>query len=936
MNNTNNTNHNNIETKQNPDENEFKAINSVTSTTHIGNDYSDIPETKTFYPTLNEFANPLKYIQSIRDEGLKYGIIKIKPPKEWKPPFNLSFDDFKFQTKIQPIHILEKRVATGSSSSFTLTELRNNFVSNLKIFLGDNNIDNVIINKKIVYLYDLYKKVTIYGGYYKINNDKMWKNVGTELGVEYITNNNAAASYIVKLCYELYLLDYEQTHNFPGIIKDVNQYPNAQTPKQKYKNILINKPQQINKILRCNQSNNNDCNQFQTCSVCGQYPDSYNLANVILECIQCGNRWHSKCHEPQIPIQQLQLLLNSANGNQLNWSCTNCSIQRTAKFGYHSSGKTYSLNEYKTKADLFKRNYLSQLNRNTLSDVEWENIYWSIVDNGANPLNVEYGSEIPSKPEMTGFPMDDTQSNGNDGPINHSTHDFNLMNIKNAKGNIIKYLERDISGMTYPWIYVGMLFTAFGWHYEDHYAASVNYNHYGTAKQWYGIPSLHADVAETAMKECLNGSFEQFDLVTLVSPLLLHKKYNIPVYKTRQNPGEFVVTFPQSYHAGFNLGFNVAEAVNFATSDWLSFGLKCAERYRIYGRRQAFAHNELICNLCERIEILDLQTLKWLFESFLFIYKSHYEFIKTMLSANVTRGRPWQYDPNEWIKIKTQNAKDDLLLFDNLDNLDQLNYLELEKDGTGRMKYNDNNEASFDSDDEDDNYESENKTVDIGDVVEDIRRFTSAHVETYTAMSGYYEIFRSISNVSKEFRTKLSKLYTSVNNKNKNKDNDIEYKYDPNRYPQNTRFAIFIDRINNKNNENNKNKIILYLYPDDCNKIEEKEKHVPEIGFQLLEQCIIPKQQRISSKTPVNGQLITFMFNIEQQDEIRCYIVWNQGTMRFRGEHMVQVLPLLFENTTDNIEFIVKKKSKDLQQQFNKRIKDKNYDTFYQALRESY
>ncbi len=84
--------------------------------------------------------------------------------------------------------------------------------------------------------------------------------------------------------------------------------------------------------------------------------------------------------------------------------------------------------------------------------------YWSIVDNGANPLSVEYGSEIPSKPEMTGFPMD----NNIEDEIDYSTHDFNLMNIKNAKGNILKHLDRDISGMTYPWIYVGMLFTSFG------------------------------------------------------------------------------------------------------------------------------------------------------------------------------------------------------------------------------------------------------------------------------------------------------------------------------------------------------------------------------------------------------------------------------------------------------------------------------------------
>ena len=39
-----------------------------------------------------------------------------------------------------------------------------------------------------------------------------------------------------------------------------------------------------------------------------------------------------------------------------------------------------------------------------------------------------------------------------------------------------------------------------------------------------------------------------------------------------QQPRDFVVTFPQSYHAGFSQGFNCCEAVNFASADWLPFG----------------------------------------------------------------------------------------------------------------------------------------------------------------------------------------------------------------------------------------------------------------------------------------------------------------------------------------------------------------------------
>lgn len=36
-----------------------------------------------------------------------------------------------------------------------------------------------------------------------------------------------------------------------------------------------------------------------------------------------------------------------------------------------------------------------------------------------------------------------------------------------------------------------------------------------------------------------------------------------------QNPGEFIITFNKTFHAGFNMGYNLAEAVNFATPLWL-------------------------------------------------------------------------------------------------------------------------------------------------------------------------------------------------------------------------------------------------------------------------------------------------------------------------------------------------------------------------------
>ena len=36
----------------------------------------------------------------------------------------------------------------------------------------------------------------------------------------------------------------------------------------------------------------------------------------------------------------------------------------------------------------------------------------------------------------------------------------------------------------------------------------------------------------------------------------------------------FFLVLPYSYHCGFNLGYNIAEAVNYATVDWIPFGKK--------------------------------------------------------------------------------------------------------------------------------------------------------------------------------------------------------------------------------------------------------------------------------------------------------------------------------------------------------------------------
>ena len=44
------------------------------------------------------------------------------------------------------------------------------------------------------------------------------------------------------------------------------------------------------------------------------------------------------------------------------------------------------------------------------------------------------------------------------------------------------------------------------------------------------------------------------------------------MHKMVQRPREFVIARAKAYHSGFNGGFNIAEAVNFAVPAWIEVG----------------------------------------------------------------------------------------------------------------------------------------------------------------------------------------------------------------------------------------------------------------------------------------------------------------------------------------------------------------------------
>ncbi|KAI5126029.1 Lysine-Specific Demethylase 4D [Manis pentadactyla] len=155
------------------------------------------------------------------------------------------------------------------------------------------------------------------------------------------------------------------------------------------------------------------------------------------------------------------------------------------------------------------------------------------------------------KTRLYGSPIYGADVNGS--LFDENTKQWNLRHL----GTIQDLLEQEsgvvIEGINTPYLYFGMWKTTFAWHTEDMDLYSINYMHFGEPKTASGC-----------------GAFLRHKFA-LMSPTVLRDN-GIPFSRVTQEAGEFILTFPYGYHAGFNHGFTCAEAINFATPRWIDYG----------------------------------------------------------------------------------------------------------------------------------------------------------------------------------------------------------------------------------------------------------------------------------------------------------------------------------------------------------------------------
>uniref|UniRef100_A0A1I7UCM9 Lysine-specific demethylase rbr-2 n=1 Tax=Caenorhabditis tropicalis TaxID=1561998 RepID=A0A1I7UCM9_9PELO len=604
------------------------------------------PMAPIYYPTAEEFADPIEYVAKIRPEAEKYGVVKIVPPPDFKPPFAIDKETFTFRPRTQKLNEVEAIVK--EKHTFIDRLINFNRYSGLTFEFPTDRDGNVVD------LYRLHRIVQNFGGCEEVNEDEKWRDVAREYLPKEQMARGVPSAFInlIRSHYNLHIEPFnrnlrekamkrddesddeleELKHKYQhhhGTMRSEPEVPEGkndemveeecpmsmQSGRRRSKNRKVAAPRRTSgkRVSGRGKKNSNtdedddeeDPMESVYCIACNQGKDEELLLLCDIE--GCKNGRHTYCCDP---------VLDEVPEGE--WRCPTCIESEDSKigldWGFYDADTEYNLNSFTEFANKWKCDYFGVSDVSKVSCELVEREFWKNLVSNENPVSVKYGADLITSRVGSGFPRKEDKHTGPDCKLKqqYANHAWNLNNMPVLRESVLSYFNTGISGMMVPWVYVGMCFSTFCWHTEDHWTYSVNYNHFGERKIWYGVGGDDAEKFEEALKKIAPGlTGRQRDLfhhmTTAANPSLL-RSLGVPIYSVHQNAGEFVITFPRAYHAGYNEGLNFAEAVNFAPIDWLAKGRQCVESYSSVRRYLVFSHDELLFKMIEAMDKLGLST----------------------------------------------------------------------------------------------------------------------------------------------------------------------------------------------------------------------------------------------------------------------------------------------------------------------------------------
>jgi hypothetical protein len=141
------------------------------------------------------------------------------------------------------------------------------------------------------------------------------------------------------------------------------------------------------------------------------------------------------------------------------------------------------------KQSLETQNNLYPHGKDNSDIMKIEEDYWKfcfnincIIPLNIGDLEVKYASDIPLSKFLDTKDLKEVYQTYENQSL------WNLLTLNKNSNSLFQFIGQEkknqISGITLPWLYFGMLFSTFCWHTEDLYLYSINFNHFGAAKIW--------------------------------------------------------------------------------------------------------------------------------------------------------------------------------------------------------------------------------------------------------------------------------------------------------------------------------------------------------------------------------------------------------------------------------------------------------------------
>ncbi|CRH02546.1 JmjC domain containing protein [Plasmodium relictum] len=591
--------------------------------------YKNMEEIPVINATMEELSNPILFFEKYNSIGLKYGAMKVKPPKFFEPQFNSYYLNMKFNIRRQKINELKKGKEFDHPEEYwSLYEVYkyNEMLENLYFSNEKKNLEN--IEKKYWQIINNEKEqvVSIYGAdlpvsknhptclfqnnlkenffYEKLSNELNKNNTYTNFDnneyKEVINSDNKC-----NIPYNKYDMDKKKSSlSFYNII---NEELSKKEQDKTVEVINISDDENIIKIekevdktenkkdMNTNNVRNKKYQQFslkkEEYSMLKQKEKYYSEINKIIKGINENLNIKSLPFIKGSMLRNIDILIEGVNipwlyiGTLFSSFCWHTEDNYFASINYQHWGEPkiwYVIPpHYSDKVEDIIYEYLKKNSRRK---------------KGKN-----------KNKEKSKYYLHSESENEN---INEEKNKLNENNFKNYSKGITNTNVSGSNANTY------MLQNDYNIHNVD----------LGNVELLYRKSCLNYKIVD---KKKINFKKEnakhKIYKLTIQVPIDIFLKNNIPVYKNIQRKNEFIFLWPKTFHGGFNSGYNCNEACNIAPTFWLFYGLQSYYNYKYFRNTCISIHFILFSNLLHYHEYTFSQ-LKHIIYSLRYILTDEYKF----------------------------------------------------------------------------------------------------------------------------------------------------------------------------------------------------------------------------------------------------------------------------------------------------------------------